>query len=280
MSFKDDFPDYAKYDESQYYYSRVPPGLNSALQGLIIRVCEGGTALSTVCNDLAARIPAAPTSNWGWDWLVNDLRDYIGLISKKFPKYMDCILDFAEAHYTEDRELVADLNDAFRDSDFGYSLVLEKEGGESYLHWSLYEEPDVGDDSIEEASIHVKDVSEQAYDHLNQARDQLLKTDNPRARKDALRDCLSAMEALVNTLGNESDIKQSTNKLRADTRWGPEVIIKDGLTIWYKMHDLYPDIRHGSSEKTALSREEAVYWIDRLMAFVSYLAKRQKEVGK
>jgi hypothetical protein len=280
MSFKDDFPDHTRYNESKYYYSRVPPGLNSALQGLIIRNCRDIEALKAVCADLAARIPTEPTSNWGWEWLVNDLRDYVRLLSQKFHKYMDFILDFADAHYFEDRELVEDLNDAFRDSDFGYSLVLEKEKGESYLYWSLYEEPDVGDDSIEEASIHVKDVSEQAYDHLNQARDQLLKTDNPRAWKDALRDCLSAMEALVNTLGNDPDIKQSTSKLRADTRWGPDVIIKDGLSMWNKMHDLYPDIRHGSSEKTALSREEAVYWIDRLMAFVSYLAKRQKEIGK
>jgi hypothetical protein len=280
MSFKDDFPDYTRCDESKYYYSRVPPGLNSALQGLIIRNCKDTEALKVVCADLAARIPAEPASNWGWDWLVNDLRDYVRLISqKKFHKYMDFIMDFAEAHCREDRELVEDLNEAFRENELGYSLVLEEEG-EGCLYWSLYEKPDVGDDSIEEASIHVRDISEQAHDHLTQARDQLLKTDNPRAWKDALRDCLSAMEALVCQLGNDSDMKQSTHKLRADTRWGPETIIKDGLSIWNRMHDLYPDIRHGNSEKSELSREEAVYWIDRLMAFVSYLAKRRKEVGK
>ena len=37
---------------------------------------------------------------------------------------------------------------------------------------------------------------------------------------------------------------------------------------------MYPDIRHGQSQTSDITQEEALYWIDRMMAFVKYMSRR------
>jgi len=274
-NFKDTFSDYESYVDGDLYYTKVPPGVVSALKGLILRVVEDEHSLKVVCNDVASRIPYEPTKNWGWNFLLTDL-DYLidELSRKRLPKLMDFICDFANKNY-EKGNFLDDLNEIFEEYDFGYRLRLAR-GLYSRYSWELIQEPDQEDKAISTTVEEVRDICQQAKDHLEQARNQLQKTDNLRAWKDALRDCLSAMEALVNQLGGDTDINKSTRALRSDGRWGHELVVKDGLSIWNRMHDLYPDIRHGNHAISSLSREEALYWIDRLMAFVCYMVRRKK----
>lgn len=274
MPFKSEFPDFKRYSSSQFYYSEIPPGFISAFKGLILRVVKTPKKLKDVCNDIATLVPCEPTQNWGWDWLVNDLDTLINqLYQKRFHKFMDFIFDFSAKYFFEE-DYLEDLNDLFDEYDIGYRLKSDTVN----LYWELIKEPEVEDIPIQIAKQEIKDICIQAKEHLDQAREQLLKTDNPRAWKDALRDCLSAMEALANQLGNNDKIDQSTKVLRADGRWGPAIIVKDGLSIWNRMHDLYPDIRHGNPNISKISRDEALYWIDRLMAYISYLARRKKNI--
>lgn len=271
--FKDSYPDYESYADGDLYYTKVPPGLVSALKGLILHVVEGANHLKAVCNDIAGRIPCEPTQNWGRDFLLNDLDGLVDALSRRrLHKFMDFIQDFASQHSGE-ADFLDDLNELFKENDFGYRLVQDPFDS---MYWELVKEPEIEDRSIITTAVEVSDICQQACDHLQQAREQLHKTDNPRAWKDALRDCLSAMEALVNQLGGSSDIDKSTKALRDSRNWGPDVVVKDGLSIWNRMHDLYPDIRHGNHAASALGREEALYWIDRLMAFVGYIARRKK----
>ena len=275
QSFKDNYPDYESYADGDLYYTKTPPGLVSALKGLIHRVVPGTSHLKAVCNDIAGRIPFEPTQNWGRDFLINDLDSLLdNLAKKRLHKVMDFIHDFAVEH-SSDNDFMEDLNDLFGQTDFGYRLRFSKDPFDS-LNWDLVEVPQIDDKTITAAVAEVADICQQASDHLRQAREQLQKTDNPRAWKDALRDCLSAMEALVNQLGGSSEIEKSTKVLRESGKWGPDIVVKDGLGIWNRMHDLYPDIRHGNHSVSPLAREEAIYWIDRLMAFVGYVARWRK----
>ena len=278
MSFKEQFPDYKSFDESKYYYSHIPAGLISALKGFILRFAENSTTLKSLCHDLATRIPCEPTQNWGWDWLLADFNYLVEQLSQKsFHKFMDFIYSFAREHWNE-TDFLDELNELFEEYDFGYRLKVDSSPWGDEIYWDLFEEPEKEAETIVSTKEEVKDICAQAKEHLEQAKDQLQKTDNPRAWKDALRDCLSAMEALVNQLGNDTKIERSTKRLREDGRWGPDIIVKEGLSIWNRMHDLYPDIRHGNPKASTLSREEALFWIDRLMAFVSYLARRKKNI--
>lgn len=274
-SFKDSYPDYESYVDGDLYFTKLPPGLVSALKGLIVRVITSTEQLKDTCNDIAGRVPCEPTLNWGWDFLLNDLYDLLDALSKKrLHKLMDFIQAFASEHYSE-QDFLDDLNDLFQDSDFGYRLKLAQKHPVR-LYWDIECEPMKDDLSITTAVVDVSDICQQSSDHLQQAREQLQKTNNPRAWKDALRDCLSAMEALVNQLGGSTDIDKSTKTLRDSGAWGLDIVVKDGLSIWNRMHDLYPDIRHGNHTVSPLTRDEAIYWIDRLMAFVSYIARMKK----
>lgn len=110
----------------------------------------------------------------------------------------------------------------------------------------------------------------QTLEHLAQAQIQLTKMDDERSRKDAVRDCLSAMESLLKSLSDMPDIKDATKCLR-EQGVGNELLIKDGLTIWDHIHRLHPDVRHGQRVASIMSEAEAQYWVARIAAFLRYV---------
>ena len=84
---------------------------------------------------------------------------------------------------------------------------------------------------------------------------------------------MSAMESMLKTITGEKDIKEATRKMRDDGTWGPDIIVKDGLSLWNRLHDMYPDVRHGNPEISQLTDEEALYWIERVTIYIKYLSK-------
>jgi hypothetical protein len=93
---------------------------------------------------------------------------------------------------------------------------------------------------------------DQAFEHLNQALEHLRAPQSNRSRKDGLRDCLSAMESLLKAATDTKDIKEATSALRHSKEWGNDRIVKEGLTIWNHVHELYPDVRHGQATSSEL----------------------------
>lgn len=266
MSFKETFPDYANYDETDLYFSRVPTGMSGAILGIVQRFVPNADELKGLCRMIAGYVPCEPTSNWGWDWLLNDLESLLRQLSqKKFHRYMDVLREFASVEGSAER--IEYLNEVFEEYDLGYTLVDDPSAG---VTWRLRTEVIVQPESLVAAREQVRDICEQAAEHLKKAMQHLSSSDDVRARKDAVRDSLSAMEALVKQLTGEAKFEDAVKKLR-DGSWGPDTITKDGLSIWNRIHDLYPDVRHGSPEVTNLPHTEAVYWIERIMLYVSYL---------
>lgn len=275
MKFRETHPNYETYDDSEFYMFSIPTGLVSALKGFILRYADDSDKLKIVCGDLATRIPCEPTTNWGWDWLVNDFDDLFRRLGQsKFYKFMDFIGDFV--HEYVDEEGIEELNDLFEEYEFGYRLADDPRGG---LIWNTAVSVSKRIASVEAAKGELKDVCDIAIEHLHQALQHLKKPHDERARKDAIRDCMSAMESMLKSLSATSDIKDATTKLRSENRWGEDTIVKDGLSIWNRLHDLYPDIRHGQSTSSQLSDDEALYWIDRISAFVTYISRRKKQLS-
>lgn len=127
---------------------------------------------------------------------------------------------------------------------------------------------------LEETIRTVPDIYQQTLSHLAQARQHIFSIDDARSRKDALRDCLSAMEALIKQVSGENDIKLGTQHLRKV--YSPYIILKDGLSVWNQIHNLHADIRHGDSNPTDLPQAEALYWIERILTFINYLSRIKK----
>jgi hypothetical protein len=68
--------------------------------------------------------------------------------------------------------------------------------------------------------------------------------------------------------------------LRDEKVWGNDQIVKEGNSVWGLLHKHHPDIRHGQPTGTDINLEEAIYWIDRITAYVRYMAARQRVLGR
>src|SRR5262249_49701852 len=148
-----------------------------------------------------------PTTNWGWNYLIEDLQHYVSsLMSKPMPKVMDFLADDLCASNRFGLS-VEKLNEFLEDLDFGYVLETGQWGQNPY--WVLRESVTSRTEPIETTAQHVKDICKQTLEHLEQAREHLVNTKNDRDRKDAIRDCLSAMETMLKTLSGEADIKDA-----------------------------------------------------------------------
>lgn len=101
MAFLDDHPNYKTYESSDHSVDTLPSAIFSGLQGLIIKYSSGHThLLKRAINIISVHIPFEPTSNWGWDFLVEDLDTYVFKLSKiKFIKIMDFLIDACHKKY-------------------------------------------------------------------------------------------------------------------------------------------------------------------------------------
>lgn len=269
MSFKKNHPNYQSYEMSNYHVNDLPDNFFSTLEGYIVRYCSGVNQLKSVINDIASRIPCELTQNWGWDFLVNNLSSYLWEFRKsKFHKQMDFLSDFYEK-FQEEID-IDEFNELLDDLKIGYILNYDSWHGVS---WKLRENVACRVEKIVEGENDIKDICTQTLDHLSQAKEHLLNTKNNRDRKDAIRDCMSAMESMLKTITNKNDMKAATTSMREDGTWGPDIIIKDGLSIWNRLHDMYPDVRHGNPQESDLTDEETLYWVERIICFIKYVAK-------
>ena len=269
MGFKQQHKDYKSYESEDYFVAELPRGFASALHGFVARHCPGDRALQSATNDMAAHIPAEGTSNYGRSWLLEDLGNFAPRLCKKS---LINVMDFLESFVKNSTDVSAeDLNDFLEEEGIGYELEGDRwSGGYS---WKLRASVSSRVEKVEDAVLTLAGLCDQTLGHLLQAKDQLANITNHRARKDALRDCLSAMETLLKKLSGEADIKAATAKLRQSDEWGPGELVKEGLSLWNKMHELYPDVRHGNPKKTELGEADALYWIDRITCFIAYLSR-------
>jgi hypothetical protein len=270
LNFKDEHPNYESYRSSERYeVKKIPDELCYAIQGLILRICETDGQLRKICDNIATRIPCESTKNWGWDFLKNDIADFVlKLKKKKFHKFMD----FLSYLYIENKRKI-DLHefndDILGDNRLGYSLRTDGT-------WELTTNIEDRTSVVVEVQKVVKDICLQTMEYLEQSSEHLRNTLNERDRKDAVRDSLSALESLLKKLTQCKDIKEATDKLKSDSSWGPKEICKEGLTIWKQIHHLYPDVRHGNPIKSQMTDEEALYWVGKMMNFLKYLSSKKK----
>lgn len=137
--------------------------------------------------------------------------------------------------------------------------------------------------------LQVQSLSQQAYERFESAKRQFENVSaDERARKDAVRSCVDAMEALIKELGSNDEIGEATRNLKDDrddkgtALWGPPELVKDGNNLFNLLHKLYPDVRHGTQDliTAGMTMEEAEYFVGRVTTFMKYIAARAKKLGR
>lgn len=228
--------------------------------------------LRSLCDTVSSYTNQDKTTNWGWDYIIKDFEDQIFVFkTRPFYKFMDAMSEIAINFF--DGTIIEDLNDTFEENNFGYRLVNDED-----KPWVCIN-PKVGMVvEIDKVIETTEELCKQAAEHIKQAREQITKVDNPRARKDAIRDCLSAMEALLKKLTDTKDIVCATEAMRQDeNKWGPKIIVGDANKLWNTFHRQYRDIRHGDEEISNITVEQSMYFVDRILAFINYVARLELE---
>lgn len=283
MSFKNNFPDYKSFSEDNYIMNSgfLSSSFWSQLQGIVLRA-GSKNGLLNILNKFAEIIPCEPTTNWGANYLRNDVSNFVGAIRRRvqsdnhFDVLMDCLGVLADI----DGEMLGDINDFLLDHKIGYYCVRDPFTGN--IIWAIRDESTVVSELDKTQKI-VKSVSIQAFEEILRAKKALEDASlDERARKDSVRSCVSAMEALIKEYGKEKEIGEATKKLKKEDVWGETEIVKDGHAIFNVLHKLYPDLRHGttSEEASNMSIEEAEYWLGRISTFMNYMKKRADELGR
>ena len=176
-------------------------------------------------------------------------------------------------HYSERREYISKL--------FSPLLDMLRASEES-------ESSDVINEIIT-TQVQVQSLSQQAYERFESAKRQFENVSaDERARKDAVRSCVDAMEALIKELGSNDEIGEATRNLKDDrddkgtALWGPPELVKDGNNLFNLLHKLYPDVRHGTQDliTAGMTMEEAEYFVGRVTTFMKYIAARAKKLGR
>src|SRR5699024_11193171 len=121
---------------------------------------------------------------------INSLRR-----KNKFNKIMDCIAEIA-VYFDRD---IDEFNELLEDNSIGFQLYNDPHG----TVWEVMDGVTNYSEEIEEALDVVANKHVNVIEHLIQARKQLLEINNHRARKDALRDAISALEAQLKYITGE-----------------------------------------------------------------------------
>lgn len=274
-TFKESHPNYLAYTSEAFEVNSLPSGFAPALESLIVAKCKNSARdLKRIINTIAAKILTNPTTNWGFDFLAGELGMYIRpLCEKPFPVVMDLLFEIA---VDEGIALsVRDCNDFLDAIGLGYQI----QGDLPYLReWVLVDGVASKITGIETASSAVINICDQTLEHLKQAKHQLSANQGERARKDAVRDCLSAMETLLRKLSGKPSIDQAVKALVDSGEWGAEHTLKHGHKLWSLMHQYHPDLRHGNPDGSQMSEHEALYWVDCITNYVTYLARVNSKV--
>lgn len=268
MKFIELHKDFKSYSSDKYHTDNIPRDFVNAFKGYIIGQIENPGEFRHIIGIIAKHVPCDPGTNWNFPWIKEDLDDVIWALHRKnrFPKFMDCIGEIASTYFSDS---IDEINEILEDSLIGYILRLDDWDG---VVWEIREDIENRTETVTEALEELPFTYENAAQHLEQAKEQLSRIENPRARKDALRDCVSALESHLKYLSGKDDFRAAVTEL-VGQNIGNKKIIRDALTIWNYVHEDVPDIRHGHTENFAMPTEEVLYYIDRTMSLIKYLSR-------
>lgn len=273
--FRSAHPNFRQYSDEPYASTYVPDSLTGALSGVLLRLIDDqGISLRPIVDRVRSHAGDGPTGNWSPGPLAEDLSAAFRSLARnsdRFPKFMDALLDAVDVIQRRGpHDVIEDANETLRDQELGYEI---SRGMMGELTWTLREPQHTLGAVVDEIQERVEDICSQTTAHLDQLKRQL-EVGDERSRKDALRDALTALETLMRQLTGTHDVRAATAALKADNSWGPPRLLNEGQSVWESVHALHPDVRHGDPRASSLPRDEASFWIRRVLAFAHYLAER------
>lgn len=272
MSIKKDIPNFNMLPSTETLPYRIISELVDALEGIAIGCADNSSSkIKCIVDGFATIIPCAPTTNWGFDFIVNDLHTEIIKIQQKINENdrVDILFDCFAFLVKEFNYPIADLNQLLKENHIdNLSLTKTNQGHKWVLETNTQYHR-----IIRDTEQRIKPISSQANEEIQKAIASIDGMTDDRSRKENVRRCLDAMESVVKEFGNSTDIKHAIENLKDSQLYGPSSIVKEGISLFHNIQTMYPDLRHGTmeSERKEMSQAEAIYWINRICTYVVYV---------
>lgn len=270
MAFIEQHPHYITYRNENFSCDTVPVGMSKDIYNLIYSYLLKDTEnahydATEILHQIQLVAKTSIKQYLSFDDVNYEIkRTLTTLEQNELSDYMDA-LDCILLKFGFD----ADLNDVFERNQFGYVVSVSRFG----VIWELREDTTIIVGQIEEVIEDIPDQYQNTIGHLNQAIGQLKSLNNERARKDALRDCISAVEGYIKSITETENFPAADTALSQKID-GESFILRDGIKMWKHIHKVYPDVRHGNNEDVSkLSEDELSYYIDRLMIYIRFINK-------
>ena len=65
--------------------------------------------------------------------------------------------------------------------------------------------------------------------------------------------------------------KGKTVNLYKNINIASDFLIKEGLSIWDRIHQEYPDIRHGNPNAASIGQAELLYCLNKILIYIEFL---------
>lgn len=279
--FKDLFEHYEAYSNKDYLMNKVSARLLSQVSNVFVKgvrnkvqnyagegVLDLEKSLKELCNIVCAYTDLEETSSWGEYFIIEDYEEAFQRFAlRPFPKFMDAVSEITLKFL--DGKIIKDLNKALADNNFGYRIRDDVN-----LPWISINSKVQKDQEIHRAAETAAGAGKHTTAYIRRIKEHLAPTTGDQASQ-AVKDCLSAMEAFVLKVTKAKDLQGALEIMRADHRiWGPETITGDGMKLWTLFQQEQNDNDSaGNAANGGITFDQAVYYIDRVLAYVNYLAR-------
>jgi len=239
--FKDLFTDYETYSNKDFLMNRVSASLLNQVANVFVKgvrnkvqnyagegIPDLEKSLQELCNIVCMYTGLKETTSWGEYFIIEDYQAaFQRFASRPFPKFMDALskitLEFLEG------KVIPDLNEALADNNFGYRI--QNDFSLPWISINPRIRPTPGIDKAAEIAA----AAAEAVKFMREKKEQLANPHLTVKGREAVQECLSAMEAFIlKTLKAEDPQDQND---------------------------------------TDLTSEQADDYIDRMIAYVNYLEK-------
>jgi hypothetical protein len=219
--FADAFPDYERYSNKDYLLNKVTSRLlrqvaNIFLKGLRNKVQTYGgkgrmdlnTSLKELCNIVCESADLEKTNSWDWYFLLEDYQTaFQRFLVKPLPRFMDAASKITLEFLDGDAQVIKDLNEAFADNNFGYRL--QNSPASPWIRLDPKAKAAKTAEENSEAQVAEAQPWQKIMKQLEQALKVLDKTEEESAKQAALKECLAAIEILLQEVTHTEKIEDA-----------------------------------------------------------------------
>lgn len=274
MKFKEQHLNFMTYTHDKYYTNSLPYSFIGNLKGYLHSELMNNDPdeINFIALELQHQLTSIagvePGYSGPYEYILEDITSTLRKLERKgFDYFMDGLASIL-VHFGNEET----FNNFLEENNIGFIAFLLQ----GKVHWDIREDVDIPVKMIEEIIPLIPNVYKDTIASLEHAIKLFNDAKNEKARKNALRECISAVEGFMKSITGTTNIKFADSEISKKT-YAHTIITRDAIKIWNHIHTDLLDVRHGNNEFISnLGIEEVTYYIERLMAYIKYINSKTR----